>query len=131
MRRISVNPETGCWIFTGYTSKLWYGQIKVERRMMKAHRLSYELHVGDIPDGLEIDHKCKVRACCNPQHLEPVTHLVNMHRGAHRAKTHCAHGHPYSAQNTMVYTRDWRQCRECHRLVQKAKRFLAGLEHSK
>lgn len=74
----------GCWVFTGYTSKGGYGLIHVPGsagRMVQTHRVTYEHFVGAIPDGLEPDHLCRVRACCNPWHLEPVTHAVNVQRG--------------------------------------------------
>lgn len=53
-----------------------------------AHRVAYELWVGPIPEGMELDHRCKVRACINPAHLEPVTHAENMRRlGRRRPET--------------------------------------------
>jgi DNA-binding XRE family transcriptional regulator len=72
-----------------------------------AHRYSYELHKGLIPDGLTIDHLCKIRHCVNPQHLEVVTYQENNHRGngmsgCHFRATHCPKGHPYSGDNLYV-----------------------------
>lgn len=84
--------------------------------MVPAYRFAYEFLVGPIPDGLELDHLCRVRLCVNPAHLEPVTHAENNKR-AGVAKTHCKWGHPYNEANT-YRRRDRpgnRQCRVCAR----------------
>lgn len=72
----------GCWLWTGYTDTHGYGIIHVTgaSRPKRAHRLAYELFVGDIPAGLEIDHLCRVHNCVNPEHLEPVTRSENLRR---------------------------------------------------
>ena len=106
-----VNPGQ-----SGYTV-VWDNE---RQSMVKAHRLSYERNVGPIPDGLELDHLCRRRNCLNPQHLEAVTHQVNMLRsmspaGEHARKTHCPSGHPYDEENTKHY-RGWRYCITCARL---------------
>jgi hypothetical protein len=122
-------PELGpCWMWNGHITRVGYGaiskgQLTTSRsyEMAPAHRVSYEVHVGPIPKGLEIDHLCRVRACVNPAHLEAVTHSVNVSRGTsgrvrgaeHRAKTHCPRGHPYSDENTYLNTRGHRECRTC------------------
>jgi hypothetical protein len=89
---------------------------------VQAHRLSYEIHKGPIPDGLVIDHLCRVRACVNPEHLEPVTHHENIARGISRisenmVKTHCMRGHPFNEKNT-YWAKDGteRVCRKCKTL---------------
>ena len=84
-----------------------------------AHRMIYELLVGPIPDGLEIDHLCRNRGCVNPGHMEPVTHRENLMRGdtvaaANPAKTHCIRGHPYDDENTYRYG-SHRYCRACNK----------------
>lgn len=73
--------ETGCWIWVGRLNRNGYGRICLGGREPMAHRVSYELHVGPIPDGLVLDHLCRVRCCVNPFHLEPVTVQVNTLRG--------------------------------------------------
>ena len=75
-------PELGpCWIWTGSLNDKGYGVFWVGSKHMKAHRFSFELLVGQIPNGTEPDHLCHNRACVRPSHLEPVTHRENCVRG--------------------------------------------------
>jgi hypothetical protein len=74
--------EGGCWLWTAAVSEAGYGVFSLEGGAnAPAHRFSYELYRGAIPDGLSLDHLCRVRRCVNPWHLEPVTHKVNVQRG--------------------------------------------------
>lgn len=75
------NPETGCWDWIGGIGSHGYGALWDGRQMTVAHRVMYELVVGPIPDGLDIDHLCRNRACVNPAHMEPVTRGENLRRG--------------------------------------------------
>lgn len=71
-----------CWLWTGHLDRYGYANFGLgKHRMVKVHRFAYELLVGPIPEGLEIDHLCRVRHCVNPAHMEPVTHAENMARG--------------------------------------------------
>lgn len=121
----------GCWEWTGSINNKGYGRTSVKRRPVYAHRVAYELCVGPIPDGHELDHLCRNPRCVNPEHLEPVTHRVNLLRGqspmAHQARqTHCLRGHPFDAENTYHRPdREGRQCRTCNRLRQ-ARRLRQG-----
>jgi len=112
-------PDLGpCWLWTGSTTR-GYGGLKVKGRVVGAHRFVYELLVGPIPDGKEIDHLCRVHGCVNPTHLEPVVHRENVLRGeglpaVHVLKTHCPLNHPYDEENTyMIPGRVGRYCRIC------------------
>lgn len=115
-------PNSGCWLWFGATNPKGYGNVAVKGRTVGAHRLSYEEFVGPIPDGLDLDHLCRMPCCINPAHLEPVTRRENVIRGnvpkvcgAHElAKTHCPSGHEYTEENTRRY-RGSRYCKECNR----------------
>lgn len=101
LARISPEPMSGCWLWIGCTNPQGYGQIRIAKRVLRlAHCVSYELHIGPIGDGLELDHLCRVRCCVNPQHLEPVTHLENVRRGqGHGSETVCPEGEHVCVNN--------------------------------
>lgn len=112
----TVRKTTSCWTWSGRTNGDGYGLIDVRGNGIRSHRLAYELARGPIPDGLEIDHLCRNRACVNPDHLEPVDGRTNTHRGFSFAainarKTHCVNGHEFTPDNT--YTRANRVGRDC------------------
>ena len=115
--KISPEPNSGCWLWDAGGNGNGYGRFRYAGRQRYAHRVVYELLVGPIPDGLQIDHLCRVRCCVNPQHMQPVTQQENIRRGlagAHEAvKTHCPHGHAYTLGNTYVNPRGSRECRTC------------------
>jgi hypothetical protein len=85
-RYVSPEPNSGCWLWTGFVSHSGYGQLGVgsmkdsTRRIAVAHRVAHELFKGPIADGLEVDHLCRVRSCVNPEHLEAVTPSINVRR---------------------------------------------------
>lgn len=77
-----VEKTSTCWLWRGPISSTGYGALTVRGRgTVSTHRLSWEIHRGPVPEGLELDHLCRVRACCNPEHLEPVTRRENLLRG--------------------------------------------------
>ena len=109
-----------CWYWTRCTNSGGYGTTFVGGRPAYVHRVAYEDLVGPIPEGLTIDHLCRVRNCVNPAHLEPVTALENMRRGwsfanSNALKTHCPQGHRYSAKNTGTWD-GRRYCKTCKRV---------------
>jgi hypothetical protein len=123
-KRIVIDPDTGCHNWTG-ANTLGYGSIGIsfggKKQKLSTHRLAYEAERGPIPAGLVLDHLCRNPACCNPDHLEPVTQKENMRRGSFGSRTHCKHGHEYTPENTYLLARG-RQCRECRRLAVAARR---------
>ena len=118
--------EEGCWEWRGARAGTGYGAIWVDGRGRPAHRVAYELEVGPIPDGLQLDHLCCNPACVRPDHLEPVTQAENIRRGnggKHWAeKTHCPQGHPYDEANTFVNGKGRRECRTCRNERNRARR---------
>jgi hypothetical protein len=115
-----------CWEWTGANNGDGYGKFCKKY----VHRIAYEQIIGVIPDGLQIDHLCRNRLCCNPTHLELVTSRENTLRGesimAQEAKrTHCIHGHELSGSNLIVRKNGNRDCRLCRMYRKRAYRQLA------
>lgn len=111
--------ETPCWIWQGPINVHGYGRVTLGERRLMAHRCMYEMAKGPIPKGLDIDHLCRVRACVNPDHMEPVTRAENVRRGQSPAmltvKTnHCQRGHEMTPENTIIVkSTGARKCRTC------------------
>lgn len=118
--RVSVAPS-GCWVWQLSCDPDGYGYGCFQQRRRKAHRLSYEAFKGPIPDGLQIDHLCRVRNCVNPDHLEAVTCGENIRRGetGGRLKAECKRGHSF-AEHGFRTKRGVQLCRECTRIRSKA-----------
>lgn len=115
--KIDVDGPGGCWLWTGAIGAGGYGLLTFEGKPLRAHREVYELLVGPIPAGLELDHVwawgCRHKHCVSPAHLEPVTHRENTRR--HFAiPTHCQNGHEWTKENTYIYpSHGRRECRAC------------------
>lgn len=112
-----VDRSNGCWVWTGSKSADGYGRFYSGGILLFAHRISAVLGGLGLTGGLVIDHLCRNRACCNPGHLEPVTHRENTLRGEgitarHAKQTHCSKGHPLEGENLYSYD-GGRSCRTC------------------
>ena len=118
-----VEKTETCWLWHGAKNRSGYGRIQIAVGVTQfAHRVAYGLVVGPIPEGMTLDHLCRVPACVRPSHLEPVTARENVLRGrtivaANITKTHCVNGHEYTPENTYRFgpERRYRACVECRR----------------
>lgn len=124
--KVDRGDPDGCWLWTAAINPKGYAMFAVTKGVFGAtgkqpiggHRVAYQLMVGPIPEGLQLDHLCRVRHCVNPAHLQPVTRKENILRGTsptaqHAAKTHCPKGHPYAGDN-LQFSHGSRVCRICH-----------------
>lgn len=124
--------DDGCWEWRGSLNHAGYGQFNESRKKTRrAHRYSYELLVGPIPAGLELDHLCRNRACVNPAHLQPVVTYVNMIRSLsvtslNSRKTHCVNGHEFTEANTKRSVQSngrlRRSCITCRRAQKRSRK---------
>lgn len=116
---IKVKQTNNCWIWTAWKDKKGYGGFQYNGKTTRAHRFSYELFVGEIPQGLQLDHLCRNPTCVNPEHLEVVTIRENVLRGdignnhPNSKKTHCPKGHLYSGSNLIIDNNGSRRCKKC------------------
>jgi hypothetical protein len=118
-------PDLGnCWLWTGSQNRDGYGQVNRQGKTLGAHRVGYELQGDPIPDGLTVDHLCRVRHCMRRSHMEAVPQSVNWARGTfaeRRAEYHesrrqiryCKRGHEYTEENTARTNKGYRSCRQC------------------
>ena len=125
--RVTVS-ESGCWLWAGAKQTRGYGSLtNGAGGTQLAHRWVYQSMVGAIPAGLTIDHLCMVKACVNPEHLEPVTAGENVRRAglvARARNTHCGKGHEFTAENTYIDPRGRRACRTCMRTRDRSRERL-------
>mgnify|MGYP001599849985 CR=1 FL=1 len=123
-------PHLGpCWIWTAFIRSAGYAHVSWDGQTRDGHLIAYELTIGPVPEGLELDHLCRVRRCVNPLHLEPVTRAENLRRSPitfvaiNLAKTHCPQGHPYDEANTYRTRDGGRVCRACKRERERERRL--------
>ena len=123
MDKVLVIPD-GCWEWQGANNgKSGYGRFYYNGKNRCAHRVSYELFVGEIPLNKTIDHICRNHLCVNPKHLRIMSQRENILIGVgipakNAIKTHCPNGHPYTKENTRIY-KNQRYCRMCIRLASR------------
>ena len=115
-QKILINEITGCWEWQGTLSHIGYGQFApISRRrggkLTSPHRFIFEYLFDSIPEGQEIDHICKNRACSNPNHLRLVSHQENQQYSL--LKKSCKHGHPLSGDNLHISSQGKRICKKC------------------
>lgn len=125
---------SGCWLYRGFVHKNGYGDMCYRGKNMRVHRLSYRLHKGEIPPGMDVCHTCDVRNCVNPDHLwvgtrkENVDDMTVKARHWSKVKTHCKHGHEFTPENTEIRQSrgkpgQGRACKTCNRI---RRRMAAG-----
>lgn len=120
---LEIGGPTGCWTWLRGKTSDGYGHLSHYGRQTYVHRFAYEMLVGPIPEGLQLDHLCRNTSCANPDHLEPVTNRENARRGLKAQRTRCAHGHLFD-ERTIIY-RGYRRCRVC-RDNRNAARYRKG-----
>lgn len=128
MANVSPVPEAGCWLWVGCTQRPGYGRMSYNGRAEYAHRVSYELFIGQVGD-FDVCHKCDTPSCVNPTHLflgTPSDNANDMVRkmrsyvATEKAKTHCKRGHLLSGDNLYTHRATGRrQCKACVRLIRK------------
>ena len=121
---------SGCWLWTAYTNHAGYGQFRLRKTTVRAHRVMYATWVGAIPDGYEVDHLCKVRHCVTPEHLRLIDAESHRQQGAEYLSNRdtCVNGHPYTDENTRRRPDRRRDCLECHSHRKTLYRFFKTVE---
>lgn len=126
--KVQVSEPDRCWLWTGRRSPRGYGVFWLDGKNRRAHRVSYEMHIGAISDGVFVCHECDNPPCVNPAHLFLGTHLDNVRdmcvkgRHAESQRTHCPGGHAYNEANTYIAKNGSRHCRVCDREQARARR---------
>lgn len=126
-----IVAANGCHLWCGVKHPKGYGYVRYGGRSRPAHIVRYEMEVGPVPEGMQLDHfACDTPSCCNPAHVRPASNRENTLRGqtvtsANAAKTHCPKGHPFSGSNLTVVgsgeRAGHRRCRTCDRLREKCR----------
>lgn len=129
--KTEIDPETGCYLYTGSKNNDGYGQIQFEHMTMRTHKIGIYLQLNldpMLPYGPQVNHKCSNKHCWNPEHVyigdQQENHSDAMRARTHtsiqsKSKTHCPNGHEYTEDNTHIDKRGCRRCRKCN-----AERYL-------
>lgn len=115
-KKLYMEPTSGCWIWLGWVNPDGYGHIKRNKKMYMTHRYVYEKLNNPIPSNMTVDHICRVRSCCNPDHMDIVTQGENMRRSPrfNLSAIHCKRGHEFTPENSYMYKNGSRRtCRKC------------------
>lgn len=120
IENIRINLQTGCWDWQGKLNRDGYGYFTTDRKWWSAHKFFYVYIVGEVTEGLELDHLCRNRKCVNPEHLDPVTHLENVRRGDRVSREFCKNGH--HLETVGIYKENGphgktKRCAECARIA--------------
>lgn len=129
--KVELREGERCFFWMGAADPRGYGKIQVDGQLLYAHRVSYELHKGLIPEGMYIDHRCSTPNCVNPAHLDAVspgdnvrrTYARGRGRNQHVGKTHCKRGHELTADNVYLPPNGaGRYCRRCGKIRQEKRK---------
>lgn len=131
--------QSGCWEWTGYRLPKGYGYINIGGKSTGAHRVSYMIHKGEIPNGMHVHHICENTCCVNPEHLTILTPEANLKLNSspiaiNSRKEFCKRGHEFNEDNTRYTKRNGklhRRCRQCHNESCKQKRHRDKTDHSR
>jgi hypothetical protein len=104
-------PNTGCFLWLGYTNAAGYGYVRRGQRRLAAHRVYYEQIKGPIPAGMQLDHLCNNTHCVNPDHLQPVLPIDNHDQ----RRKFCKRGHILTPDN--ITGKRYKRCRICSRAI--------------
>jgi hypothetical protein len=128
MEKVSVEPNSGCWLWTASVSPSGYAKFGITRSVsVEAHAWAYRRFRGDVPRGWDVHHKCEVKCCVNPNHLQAIekaTHreITDTPCSRNKKKSHCLNGHPFDEKNTHYDKNGGRSCRACHSIRQNSAR---------
>lgn len=126
IERRKLVTASGCWEWQGCRTARGYGNITVgslrdgTRKVRKVHAVAYEIWVGDVPEGKELDHLCRNTSCFNPSHLEPVTHSVNLKRAYPLGEAYKC-GHIRTESNIVINSDGFRRCKTCAQASRRAR----------
>lgn len=116
---ITIDSPDKCWPWVGAKSPSGYGHFGEHGKTVTAHRRIYEICRGPIPEGFDIHHRCEVRHCVNPNHLEP---LSRSDHNRTKFGTACPRGHEFDTANTWLDKHGKRHCHACHRIRERERR---------
>jgi HNH endonuclease len=115
-KKVVIEGDDDCWIWTAATTKQGYGTFWPERRTTRtAHSVAFELEYGYKPEE-DTHHTCETKLCCNPNHLEDLTKQEHGKHSVKARQTHCSRGHKYTEENTYVKPNGCRDCIKCRRI---------------